>query len=917
MKFFKKAILLFALVCVTLGLGIFSACGTGNQKDSSSANSSSQKQSSSVDPEASITDDTNYRVGVQTVNGYGLRNVTVNLFGENNTLITSKRTGTSGYVNFKEEDVELGKYTVGVELPYGYDYAYDEVYKTTENKGMIIEIVLFPKGLEAGSVAPQGTTYKLGDVMYDFSMTTSDNQTFTLSEVLKDKKMVLLNFWATWCGPCKVEFPAMSTAYTLYQDYVEIFAISTTDTKAAVEDFKSAEGLPFPMAHNQNGFESMFPKSGIPLSVIVDRYGVISFWHNANMTATSDFTDLFDIYADDDYTPTVRGENSGNDEIGGDNGTEMTKPTVTAPNVNDVKGILNDGFTFRHQNDENEPDEYSWPFAIGTDGDGQYVYASNRNVHNSYAQLFAKFTLPAPTKDKVLTFDLKLWTEGDSTGGDYFYVVLDGVPVQMLYGQRSGGNWSKCYAYVFNEFEAGEHEIAFIYQKDSSTSAGDDTVQFRNLRLVDLSNVETEDMGYVFHSACEGTPTGETAEKQQFARYITPVFNEADGYYHVNDENGPLLFANMLKVSPWSESSVWLLAYSDYVIEDGFNYHSAIESYAWEANNNLTNYGYTPVTEELRELLDITVKNVNVYNKWKGEYHENEWLEVCVYYQHYGTTEAFEDPMKTITFHAAVELHEGANEVRVPFAMNPRGFKYKFTPTKSGVYNFHSTGESDTEAWLVAEDQTTFLGFWQDYMTVDGKGKATVEKNFNFNYYLKANKTYYLLCTTFLDQASVYDVVIEYVGETKTYWESAAPGDYSFNPATNEIFISGCVEYAYDEINDVYCVLNEDGSLGAKLYLNVNYMPRKWFANSIYSVVTNSTNVAAQDRALYIDGHDYTNEMKTYANRAMFNADKYKGFIEVNQDLYELLYTITTSEKFDGIENSWLFLCYYEATLGA
>lgn len=916
MKFFKKAILLFVLVCLTLGVGIFSACGTDNTTSSSTASSSSNQQSSSVDPEASITDDTNYRVGVVTMNGYGLKNVTVNLFGENNTLITSKRTGASGYVNFKEEDVELGKYTVGVDLPYGYQYAYDDVYKTTENKGMVIEIALFPKGLEAGSIAPQGTTYKLGDVMYDFTLTTTDNQSFTLSEVLKDKKMVMLNFWATWCGPCKVEFPAMSTAYTLYEEVVEIFAISTTDTKAGVEAFKAEQGLPFPMAHNQNGFEAMFPKSGIPLSVIVDRYGVISFWHNANMTATSDFTELFDIFVDDDYTPTVKGESKGDEVVGDGDSTEMTKPTVSAPSVSDVQSVLGN-FAFRHQNDKNEPDEYSWPFLIGTDGDKQYLYASNRSVHNSYAQLFATFTLPAPTKDKVLVFDLKLWTEGDSTGGDNFYVVIDGVPVQTLYGQRNGGNWSECYAYVFNEYDAGEHEIAFIYQKDSGTSAGDDTVQIRNIRFVDLNEVDDQDIGFVFHYACEDELTGVAAEEQQFARYITPVFNEEDGYYHVNNENGPLLFANMLGTTPWSESSVWLLAYSDYVVEDGFNYHSAIESYAWEANNNLTHYGYTPVTKELRELLEITVRNVSIYNKWDGEYHENEWLETCIYYQHYGTTEALEDPMKTITFHAAEKLEEGTNTVRVQFAMNPRGFKYKFTPDQSGVYNFHSTGESDSEAWLVAENQTTFLGYWQDYMTVDASGKAVIEKNFNFDYYLEAGKTYYLLCTTFLDQAAIYDVVIEYVGESVTYWESAAPGDYSFNPATSEIFINDVVDYVYDAANDVYRVLNKDGSMGAKLYLNVNYMPRKWFASSINAVITSSANVATEDRALYIDGVDYTNEMKTYTTLAMRNTGKYKGFIEVNQALYELLYTITTSTKFDGIENSWLFLCYYEAVLGA
>lgn len=920
MKLLKKALSLFAATILCLGMGVIAACDNDPENENSASVSDS---SSSASSDEGITDDTNYRVGVQTINGYGLSNITVSLL-DGSTLITSKKTESSGYVNFKEADVDLGTYTVRVDLPYGYTYAYDETYKTTTNKGMIVEIVLMPTGLVEGSRAPNGLTYKLGDAMYDFSMTTSDNQTFTLSQALKEKKMVLLNFWATWCGPCKSEFPAMSTAYTLYKDSVEVFAVSTTDTKASVSEFKSSEGLTFPMAHNQENFEARFPKAGIPLSVVIDRYGVICYWHNGSMTNASDFTELFDIFIADDYTPTVRGNATADDDGNDNTDAELVKPTVQPPALSDVKTVLGgEDFTYSWQSDS-DSDEYSWPWAIGEDGGGKFLYASNRNVHNSYAQLFTKFTLTGNPKDKVLVFDLKLWTEGDSKDGDYFYVFIDEKPVQKLYGQRNGGDWSACYAYVFNEFEAGEHELVFIYQKDASSTAGDDTVQIKNIRFESLSSLTGKDMGYVFHYAAEGAPSAAQAEKQQFARYITPVYNEADGYYHVNDKDGPLLFVNLMGTTPWNESSVWLLAYNDYVVEDGFNYKSAIEDYAWNANNNMANYGYTPVTPDLRELLDITVRSVSVYNKWEGEYHENEWLETCAYYQHYGTTEALEDPMKNITFHSATELTVSMdkenpieNRVSVPFAINPRGFKYKFTPKQSGVYNIYSLGDSDTECWLVDQDAQTFLGFYQDRLTTNEKGEALLNNNFNFHYYLEGGRTYYLLCTTCLDTASVYDVVIAYEGETYTYWESAAPGDYSFNPVTGDTFINDCVEYVYDEENDVYRVQNEDGSMGEILYFNVSYMPKKWYSDSIQKIVEDALTVAPADRAFYADGVDYTDTIKKYSDRAMRNTGDLRGFVAINKELYDVLYALTTSAKYDGLENSWLFLCFYRATLGA
>jgi len=70
----------------------------------------------------------------------------------------------------------------------------------------------------AVSASAEDESSLLGKPFQDFTVTDIDGNTFTLSEALKDHEAVLINFWATWCGPCRSEFPAINKVYEEYKD---------------------------------------------------------------------------------------------------------------------------------------------------------------------------------------------------------------------------------------------------------------------------------------------------------------------------------------------------------------------------------------------------------------------------------------------------------------------------------------------------------------------------------------------------------------------------------------------------------------------------------------------------------------------------------------------------------------------------
>ena len=146
------------------------------------------------------------------------------------------------------------------------------------------------------SVAHADPEAMYGKTFPDFSVKTIDGETFTLSESLKTHDLVVINFWATWCGPCCMEFPYLQEAWEKYADRVDVIAMSIerSDTEKVLKSFAKKNGLTFPIGRDENKLLDKMRGNAIPTTLIVDRDGkVVSVEVGAKMSV-EEFTDLFD-----------------------------------------------------------------------------------------------------------------------------------------------------------------------------------------------------------------------------------------------------------------------------------------------------------------------------------------------------------------------------------------------------------------------------------------------------------------------------------------------------------------------------------------------------------------------------------------------------------------------------------------------
>jgi len=107
----------------------------------------------------------------------------------------------------------------------------------------------------------------------DFRLLAVDGKEYSLSD-FRDKK-VLLNFFATWCPPCRAEIPDFERFHRENKDVV-LIGINIQEDKATVEEFLSSMGVTYPVLLDRDGkVSAQFGIEGIPTTFLIDKNGKI------------------------------------------------------------------------------------------------------------------------------------------------------------------------------------------------------------------------------------------------------------------------------------------------------------------------------------------------------------------------------------------------------------------------------------------------------------------------------------------------------------------------------------------------------------------------------------------------------------------------------------------------------------------
>ena len=153
--------------------------------------------------------------------------------------------------------------------------------------GLVIGVLVATTGFGSNTAimaennAPTGVM--VGEKLPSFTVSNRDGEPVSISP---GQKPMVINFWATWCPPCRAELPELAQFAREQEGVVQFYGINLQEAPQAVEAFLEQQQVALPVAYDRSGEAArLFAIRFIPTTIVADEQGTILFRKSGAVTA--------------------------------------------------------------------------------------------------------------------------------------------------------------------------------------------------------------------------------------------------------------------------------------------------------------------------------------------------------------------------------------------------------------------------------------------------------------------------------------------------------------------------------------------------------------------------------------------------------------------------------------------------------
>lgn len=147
---------------------------------------------------------------------------------------------------------------------------------------LVLALALAPLGC-GGAAKPSAHAVTEHDLLGanapDFELPSADGSG-KVSLAAHSGKVVIVDFWATWCEPCRASFPAYQRLVDEFGGKLVVLGVSVDDEPSGIPAFAEAAGAKFPLAWDEGqGAARNYRPPTMPTSFVIDKHGIVRFVH--------------------------------------------------------------------------------------------------------------------------------------------------------------------------------------------------------------------------------------------------------------------------------------------------------------------------------------------------------------------------------------------------------------------------------------------------------------------------------------------------------------------------------------------------------------------------------------------------------------------------------------------------------------